>query len=49
MQRQLGQPRRAKRGADVTAGAMAELDLVPGAEVFFAVKATEVAVYSCPG
>ncbi len=35
--------------ADVTAGAMAELDLVPGAEVFFAVKATEVAVYSCRG
>ncbi|WP_305093187.1 sulfate/molybdate ABC transporter ATP-binding protein [Prescottella sp. R16] len=32
--------------ADVTAGAVADLDLVPGADVFFVVKATEVAVYA---
>lgn len=31
--------------ADVTAQAVAELDLVPGAEVTFSVKANEVAVY----
>jgi molybdate transport system ATP-binding protein len=31
--------------ADVTAQAVAELDLVPGADVTFSVKATEVAVY----
>ena len=31
--------------ADVTAQAVAELDLAPGAEVTFSVKATEVAVY----
>lgn len=31
--------------ADVTATAVADLDLVPGADVWFAVKATEVAVY----
>lgn len=31
--------------ADVTAGAVADLDLAPGDEVWFAVKATEVAVY----
>ncbi len=31
--------------ADVTAQAVAELDLVPGAEVTFVVKATEVTVY----
>ena len=31
--------------ADVTARAVAELDLVPGARVLFAVKASEVAVY----
>jgi len=38
--------RSAHLSADVTAGAVAELDLVPGAEVLFAVKASEVAVYS---
>ena len=32
--------------ADVTPQAVAELDLVPGAEVFFTVKATDVAVYA---
>ena len=31
--------------ADVTAQALAELDLVPGVEVTFTVKATEVSVY----
>ncbi|PTR25736.1 molybdate transport system ATP-binding protein [Rhodococcus sp. OK519] len=31
--------------ADVTAAAVAQLDLVPGDDVWFAVKATEVAVY----
>jgi molybdate transport system ATP-binding protein len=31
--------------ADVTAPAVAELDLVPGAEVVFTVKASEVAIY----
>ena len=31
--------------ADVTAQAVAELDLVPGTEVTFSVKANEVAVY----
>lgn len=31
--------------ADVTAAAVADLDLVPGAEVFFSVKASEVTVY----
>ena len=31
--------------ADVTAQAVAELDLVPGVEVTFTVKANEVAVY----
>ena len=31
--------------ADVTAQAVAELDLAPGAEVTFSVKASEVAVY----
>ncbi len=31
--------------ADLTAGALADLDLVPGRMVFFAVKATEVAVH----
>lgn len=31
--------------ADVTATAVADLDLVPGADVWFAVKATEVALY----
>ena len=31
--------------ADVTAQAVAELDLAPGAEVTFSVKANEVSVY----
>jgi molybdate transport system ATP-binding protein len=31
--------------ADVTAGAVTELDLVPGREVWFAVKANEINVY----
>jgi molybdate transport system ATP-binding protein len=31
--------------ADVTAAAVAELDLLPGTPVFFAVKASEVAIY----
>ena len=37
--------RAAGLSADVTAQAVAELDLVPGADVTFSVKATEVAVY----
>ena len=37
--------RAAGLSADVTAEAVAELDLVPGADVIFSVKATEVAVY----
>jgi molybdate transport system ATP-binding protein len=37
--------RTAHLSADVTAPAVAELDLAPGAEVVFAVKASEVAVY----
>jgi molybdate transport system ATP-binding protein len=32
--------------ADVTPGAAADLDLVPGSKVAFSVKATEVAIYS---
>ena len=32
--------------ADLTVQAAAELDLVPGSEVVFAVKANEVAIYS---
>ncbi len=31
--------------ADVTAGAVADLDLVPGREVWATVKATETSVY----
>jgi molybdate transport system ATP-binding protein len=31
--------------ADITAAAVADLDLAPGAQVVFAVKANEVAVY----
>ncbi len=38
--------RSAHLSADITAGSAAELDLVPGAHVLFAVKASEVAVYS---
>ncbi|WP_430334897.1 sulfate/molybdate ABC transporter ATP-binding protein [Rhodococcus sp. ACT016] len=34
--------------ADVTAGAVAELDLAAGDDVWFAVKASEVAVYPAP-
>jgi molybdate transport system ATP-binding protein len=34
--------------ADVTPQAVAELDLVPGSEVSYAVKATEVAVHAAP-
>lgn len=37
--------RTAGLSADVTAPAVAELDLTPGAAVFFAVKASEVAIY----
>ena len=37
--------RTAKLSADVTAPAVAELGLVPGAEVVFTVKASEVAIY----
>ncbi|MFI6368494.1 TOBE domain-containing protein [Nocardia sp. NPDC050630] len=33
--------------ADITPGAVAELDLAPGRSVYFAVKATEVQVYPC--
>jgi molybdate transport system ATP-binding protein len=37
--------RTAHLSADVTAAAVAELDLMPGTPVFFAVKASEVAIY----
>ena len=37
--------RAADLSADVTAAAVADLDLAPGARVVFAVKANEVAVY----
>ena len=38
--------RAANFSADVTAPVVAELDLAPGVEVYFAVKASEVAVYA---
>jgi len=31
--------------ADITAAAAADLELVPGKQVYFAVKATEVQIY----
>ncbi|WP_433712706.1 TOBE domain-containing protein [Nocardia sp. CA-084685] len=33
--------------ADITPGAVAELDLAPGRSVYFAVEAAEVQVYPC--
>lgn len=38
--------RTAELSADITPQAAADLDLVPGSRVFFAVKATEIAVYA---
>jgi molybdate transport system ATP-binding protein len=35
--------------ADITPAAVADLDLVPGLEVTFSVKATEVSIYPVPG
>jgi molybdopterin-binding protein len=37
--------RTAALSADVTAGAVADLDLAPARKVVFAVKANEVAIY----
>lgn len=35
--------------ADITAASAADLELVPGKEVYFAIKATEVAIYPSAG